>query len=447
MRELAVFEALIGLFLLFAIVRPYIKAFRQTSGFVFFPPLALFCCAATIPAYGPRPECIPLFLFTLIYNIINFSALTSVISRLKSYYVRNHSVIASLFVMLLLGFSLGAAFKFLPENDAKINSDKTEITLRDETRGCDLSISVYNLNGENGVIVLTPPLITAFVLIENMCVELSAKGYSVISFENVDKTSFSKKLKLFRLAVSMTDNIKLNAEQRELVFEREKDIRFILGSIKNNDALKNILINCDNIYLAGYGAGGAAAIALVGDDGFLELNPEIKAVTAIESIFLCDFTKRKPEISDEKTTFNKIIAAFKKAPPRLENVVHPKLPILFIAGDGAQAKKTKGRYIAVVQTMLEAELPFFFASVTGAHEIDFSTFSDEYPVAPIFLKSPTSGGGGGEEYGAWPRDEVIKRSAEYIADFFRLVNEGADANILKNSLETSGVFLETSRIK
>jgi hypothetical protein len=115
MLELVVVETLIGLFLFMHIIRPYIKAFWRTRGFVFFPPAALLCCAAMIPAYGVRPECFPLYAGTLIYTIAYFPSVISTISGLKSYEVRTGSIFTSLLSVVFLAFSLAAAFRFLPE--------------------------------------------------------------------------------------------------------------------------------------------------------------------------------------------------------------------------------------------------------------------------------------------------------------------------------------------
>ena len=138
---------------------------------------------------------------------------------------------------------------------------------------------------------------------------------------------------------------------------------------------------------------------------------------------------------------------FTPPPLQLTNIVHPEIPVLFIAGDGAQAKKKKGRYIAAVQTMLESPAPFLFASVTGAHEIDFSSFADLYPVAPLFFKSSLPRD---DNENAWPREEITARCAEYIDMFFQRTKEGAAVSVLRTELSNTArgaVFLQTSELQ
>jgi hypothetical protein len=313
---------------------------------------------------------------------------------------------------------------------------------------------------------LFPPL--SFPAADDMRAALVKCGYSVLTFtrpgfdrEAKDSSgvfhtvSFPKKAQYFMLLLSGIKNEKQNAAQRLLAGERAADIRFILGELQKDGPLKTAAGVYDGLFLLGYGAGGAAAVEVAGDRSALDAYPELKAAAAIESIFLCDFEKPRAveNVMDEAKGFfwlrNRLYAFFSRPVLQLTNIAHPEIPVLFIAGDRAQAKKKKERYIAVVQTMLESPAPFFFASVDGAHEIDFSSFASMYPVAPLFLKSSLPRE---ETENAWPREEITARSAEYISTFFKRVKEKDSVSALKAALEsaagnTSAVLLQTSELK
>ena len=83
MNDLAILEILIAFFLFMPLCRPYVKTLVRIEGFVYFPLIALFCVIALFPAYGFRPECVPLLLFTVLHNILNTRVLFASVGRLR----------------------------------------------------------------------------------------------------------------------------------------------------------------------------------------------------------------------------------------------------------------------------------------------------------------------------------------------------------------------------
>ena len=308
MLELIVVETLIGLFLFMHIIRPYIKAFWRTRGFVFFPPLALLCCAAMIPAYGVRPECFPLYAGTLIYTIVHFPPVVSALLGLKSYEMRAGSILTSFLSAAFLAFSLAAAFRFLPEERYEDMPDGAaaaggvrpaqEFTLHDPARDVDLFLFYYE-GGEKGLVLLIPPL--SFPVADEMRTAIGGRGYKTLTFTRpgfdrearddagvLHTVSFAKKVQYFALLLSGIKNEKQDAAQRLLAKERAADIRFILAELQKNGPLKTAVGIYDDLFLLGYGAGGAAAVELAGDRLALDAYPDFCAAAAVESIFLCD---------------------------------------------------------------------------------------------------------------------------------------------------------------
>jgi hypothetical protein len=169
MIELIIVESTIGMFLLLHIVRPYMSAFREADGFVFFPGLALFCSVAMIPAYGIRPECFPLFLFTLVYNILTFPSVAVIFSRLKNYSIHDDRFSLSFLSMVLLVFSMITAFWFSPRDEQEHTAaQKTQFTMNDPARNVDLFVSYYQGDG-NDLVLITPPVTMPLSTVENIC--------------------------------------------------------------------------------------------------------------------------------------------------------------------------------------------------------------------------------------------------------------------------------------
>jgi hypothetical protein len=455
MIELIIVESIIGIFLLLHIVRPFVNAFREADGFVFFPVIALSCCIAMIPAYGVRPEFLPLFLFAIVYNILYFPSVAAIFSRLKNYSVHDGRLPLSFLTTALLILFLVIAFRFLPRDEQPdANAQKTQFTASDSTRNIDLFVNYYQGSG-NDLVLITPPITMPLSAVEDICFVFKEMGYKVLAFSRpyFDNTAVSgngeavelpilQKIKRYTQTINGIGNINMAQSQRHDIAEREADIRFLLSALKTDSLLQAIVPYYESVFLLGYGAGGAASVGLSGNRDFLRGNPAVKAVAAIESVVLCDFFEREYEPGDNllQNIGNAFRRFFHKPIPRLKNIPHPEIPVLFVAGDGAQAKNSYNRYMAVVQTMLESEAPFLFASVNGIHAIDFSTFARKYPVLPLFLK--------GKKEGLWSRENAIANTARYIAAFFSLVKDNGSAAYLSANLAPPGaVFLETSRSK
>jgi hypothetical protein len=452
MLELIIVESVIGIFLLLHIVRPYIMGFRNAAGCVFFPPIALFCTIAMIPAYGIRPECLPLFLFTAVYTILHFSSIIRVLARLRSYPDYNNAPVRSFIAALLLALSLSAAFRFAPFDDPR-SVRKTQFTVTDSVRGVDLFVSYYQSGGDNLVLII-PPVTVPLSTIEGVCVAVQKQGYKVLAFSrpHFDNTAvdqngkavelpFFEKLKRYRQAASDVTNQKIATRQRAEVAERNADILFLLSVLGTDPELRKVVPYYEDVFLLGYGAGGSAAVELSGNRNFLRKTPKVKAVAAIESIALCDFSPPPSEPLGKtfRAKFGGILKKIFQIPaPRLENVPQPEIPVLVVAGDGAQGKKSYNRYMAVIQTMLETKAPFLFASINGIHAIDFSSLPHKYPVASLMLR--------GKKEGDWPRETAVENTARYIATFFSLAGQDPSLQHLRGNLANpQAIYLETSR--
>ena len=404
-----------------------------------------------IPAYGIRPECFLLLLFSLVYSVLQFPSVAAAFSRFKHYPIRDNARILSFLAAAMLAFSIGIAFRFLPPDETPgIAAQKTQLTINDPARGIDLFVSYYRGKGGD-LVLLIPPITVPLSMVEGMCAAFNDAGYRVLAFSrpSFDSSALEQngeaieipvfeKIERYMQAINGAGNKNMAGEQIAAAAEREADIRFLLYALKTGP-LSAAVTDYENLFLLGYGAGGAAAIRLAGNKIFLRTNPAVKAAAAIESVVLCGFSDRRyePGANVWQNIKNIFKEMFQKPIPHLENIVHPEIPVLFVAGDGAQRKNSYRRYMAVIQTMIESEAPFLFASINGVHAVDFSALSQKYPVLPVLL--PTT------KEGVWPREDAVARTADYIAAFFSQVKENPSLASLQSNLALpEAVFLETS---
>ena len=70
-------EAIVILFLVLPLLRPFFKKLWPLEGLAWLPLVALGIIIGIFPAYGFRPECLPMMAFVVIYNIANISSLRS----------------------------------------------------------------------------------------------------------------------------------------------------------------------------------------------------------------------------------------------------------------------------------------------------------------------------------------------------------------------------------
>jgi hypothetical protein len=413
--ELAVVEALIGFFLVMPLLRPFVRLFAASDGFVFFPPAALLCAIAVIPAYGFRPECVPLLIYAVLFNFMNLKALFAVFLRLKISDGEGRNVVRLCICALSLSLCMGLAFKFLPAPELGMSEDEQNdvgqnahvlsdaetgfFKLHDAERNADLFVRYYPAalsQNDNGAVILFPPLAVPHIP-KKIISRLLENGMSVIILTHpfsdsvVDdgngadtKASLLVRARNAMLLVSGMRDAKRVGEGRALVAERLSDLRFFLNAIKQGE-INFSRGNFSQLFFLGYNEGGAAMVEFLSNRNELRIFPEIKGAAVIESVMLSGVTA--PENTGAPENTKRFIFTPNTETPEIGAVPHSLLPVLFIAGDSIIAGKNRyGRYVAVLQELLESPSPFIIAAVKGAHHIDFTGLKNDYPVLELDFK-------------------------------------------------------------
>jgi dienelactone hydrolase len=457
MWELKIQELLITLFLLLPLIRPFIKNLRAIDGLAWLPLPALGICVGIFPAYGFRPECIPLLLYGIIINCINAPALISMIQGLKNDDIYERRPVYTGIALGLLFAVSGTALYFSPSPDIILSSRGIGTGLiQDENRGGEFFLRVYQPEDSEGpqvpaagrrpLMLLIPPVAGSVMLIDGICRALAERGFTVMTYSRrgfdspaVDGTGKRRGIspvKNFRLLRAITRGRKsaaANAIGRMLEEERGKDIEFLLSSIRKNGMVRDLILSdtdLEYIFLTGYGAGGAALTVLSGSPEFVKNNPAVKGIIAVEGPLLSALQgvprKTTPAAGDSKRIrllwtdlTNRIAGLGPQKITGMADLPRPEIPILFILSGGILNSRYRDeRYGTILGSFRTAPAPALLAAVPGAGPADYSDGPEKYPFLRVFFH------GHGEP--VWQNREFIPGTASLMANFAAALPAPAD---------------------
>jgi predicted dienelactone hydrolase len=461
MYELIVLELLTGLFLFLPLIRPLIKQLWDMEGLALLPLLALGITIAIFPAYGFRPECLPLLVYTIVLNIISVPTLIAALTHLRNDDFRERLPVLTVVAIGILGAVIGAALYFLPVEVQDIVSDEsggraTVIALRDDSQGAELFVRVYPAatdarNADSPLMVLIPPVSGSVTAVDRVCMELEARGFRVVSYvrRGFDlPLSPGKLARLFRVLSKGRESEAINAQGRLFEDTRMQDIEFLLTQIRQNPAL-GFTAQGAPVFMAGYGAGGAALTMLAGNRGFITRHPEVRGIIAIEGPILSMLRgdEREPfEPRAEANWFKSMWAGIthwlaERKPAKIThiaNVPNPALPILFLVSDQVTAPRYRDdRYNTILRVFHDTDSPALLAAVPGAGPLSYSDVPEKYPLYETLFP--------GQALPVWRRMDYAPGTASLMVNFAAIVLEGAPSSLTRQSLPPGQIYYETGR--
>jgi hypothetical protein len=397
--DLLILEACAALFLLLPMVRPVFKGLWNLNGIALLPLLALGLMIGLFPAYGFRPECLPLLFFAVYMSLLHSSAVGAIFSKLHNDDYRDQGPLAAMANFVLFGFAVWSALYFAPPLGDQfyyfgtVRLQNTEnrnflppqtITLHDRSRNAELWLRIFAPDaGDAGVaaanaekpalrplLTLIPPVAGSVQVTDAVCAALRDKGFTVLSYSRpgfdspaVGEHGEIKRLSppgLFRLASALLRGLDSAAASRNVVSledGRKRDIVFLLEELSQNQNLRDSLpgTDLDCVFFAGYGAGGAALTVLSAAPGFTEQYGRIKGIIAVESPIFSDETSR------------------------------PAIPLMFIVS-GLVKEERGGRYGAILKTLKASRAPALVAALPGAGPFDYSDSPRWYPVYSFLFR-------------------------------------------------------------
>ncbi|MDR2785830.1 MAG: hypothetical protein LBB83_07950 [Treponema sp.] len=487
MVELIILESLAFFFLLLPLIRPIIKNLWSMDGLVWLPVLALGIIIALFPAYGFRPECIPLLLYTVVLNIINIPQVLSLIGRMQNddFRERNPGLTAFLIGFLILVTGIG--IYFLPgEETALAGEGVSSLVVYDEERNNKYFLRVYGQTGSKSgetvpapdgtqpppvtvlrpALFVVPPITGSILMVDRLCAALRDGGFTVISYSRLDfdfpavdqdgklwKPPLTKMLDLFRSYTSGRSFEIANNIGRSLETERREDIRFLLNLIRQNQGIPGYAeppgskTDWERVFAAGYGAGGSALLSLTDKD------MAFRGIVVIESQFLSVYRGNDPlpapEPPQDANWFRSLWAgisawaadAGSHKITGIGAVPNPEAPLCFIVSDHVQnAKHQNGRYAALIRVFRTTTAPVILASVSGAGVLDYSDTPEKYPIYSFLLS--------GQGRKAWSRAACVPGTAALITNFAASVLErentgGGGPSLSRKPLAGESLHLES----
>jgi dienelactone hydrolase len=388
--ELLLLETFAAVFLLLHLLRPVFKGLWKLNGLVLLPAAALGILTGIFPAYGFRPECLPLLAAALYINYQNTAAFFSLFSGLQNDDYRDRGPVYTAAALILFGFVCWTAWRYAPPLDAEPGTVETML-LQDRERNEELWLRVYGVEEGRPLMVLIPPVAGSVPVTDAVCAVLAEKGLAVLTYSRpgfdspaLDPSGSAVRLSLpglYRLGSALIRghvSVPAAAAGTGLEEGRFRDLEFLVRELSQNKTLQDMLPGVDRgtLFIAGYGAGGAAAVRLAETP---EFSRQIKAVVAVESPFLSTLEVETPKTSGimaRRFLPGKITGTGK--PPR------PEIPVLYIVSERA-VRERNGRYATIFGALRSSRGPALLAALSGAGPFDYSDSPRLYPLYSVLF--------------------------------------------------------------
>jgi len=416
MSELWIPEVIVCLFLVLPLFRPLVKALWPLDGLVWLPLAAVVMTVGIFPAYGFRPECLPILLFAFIYTIANLDSIISSIRSQPSDAFHDRNPLLTVFAFIMLGAAVFTMFAFLPRIDSYPETGTARLLkVPGNGVGKDYCLQIYGQNGRP-IIFLVPPEIGSSASMKLVCSTLENKGYTVVTYSRKDfdlpfidengKKHFSLLLKIpgyLYTSLMGTRFASANNRGKAMEAERRADIEYLLPRIYTLTGETDY----EPILLAGYGAGGSA-LAYLNDNGGFGSNNNVLGIIAVESRLWSSYETDAPVIYKNSSTRGFSYRILSEIVDRLTNLL-PKtlkrtktllpsanLPVLYLLSGSAlnypllDYGKGKNPYQAIFDTGRLGSGPIALAAIKNSGPLDYQDFPLTHPVYSFSLPGQLS---------------------------------------------------------
>jgi hypothetical protein len=469
MQEIWIPELLSFLFTFVFLVRPLFKGLWPLDGIAWFPLLALGTTVIIFPAYGFRPECIPLAAAHFLITLMNLNPLLTGAQRNARFHEQGALFTVLSIVFLVLSTAL--ALCFAPVLQDPVNPRNFTLqgpggagspvyTLHIFEDG-DSPGSGEDSPGGRPLIFLVPPEFGRLNAVDRLCAALGRQGFTVISYTSSASGSPGRLFRLWRAFHGGTRSKKANDAGRALEAEKKAEIEFVLTYLKENLASLAPGVNGDAVFLAGWGAGGSALAYLCAapeqnGPGFRKGAPSrmaammaaaakvkpaygARGLVVVEGRFWSSWVPASPRPAAESSNvFFAFLARVQSwlgrfRPERIEGPgtpPQPVIPTLYLVSDKALDEGRNQRsYAAAFAALRNSGVPAILAALEGAGPLDYSDFRAEYPLYTALLPGRGKNSGG-------DRRDYLEKSAALIARFCRLCAEPPSGSGAKTGTET-----------
>ncbi|MDR0457314.1 MAG: hypothetical protein LBH20_11610 [Treponema sp.] len=415
--EIWVPEAIVVFFLALPLFRPFVKILWPMEGLVWLPLIALGIAVGIFPAYGFRPECLPILVFAFVHNFANLSPLiSSIVSRPDDSF-RDRGPLLTVLVCILLSAAAFPLFAFSSRAYQKPEGETEpikEITIRNRMINStgifyrNYSLRIYGPVQKNRpLIILMPPEIGSAASVDIVCTELQKRNFTVVTYSHEDDNPLKKQpgfpvrlMRYWRIYRKAADIASVNEQGKALENQRRTDIEFLLSELPAllDDTGKGKL---PPLLLAGYDAGGSALAYLAGERDFISRASNVLGVVAIESRLWSSYLPESRNPPDVPAHAGIILRRWTGMVSRLAHVLPQRvnrsgplpgagislrgLPVLYLVSGRALDSKKQKPYQAVFDSLRSGLGRVVIAAIQGAGPLDYQDFSFTYPLYSFLL--------------------------------------------------------------
>jgi len=432
-------ELVAVVFLVLPLLRPFIKRLWHLDGLLWLPLIALAILIGIFPAYGFRPECLPMLIMALILSIANVVPFALGASRsYDSFHDRRPFRAAGALILVVAAAVPMFAFSSRVNVMAKGEPVPVEEVKISHSTG-DYFLRIYGeVQANRPVILLIPPEIGSSTSINLVCAELYKNNYTVVTyfFRDGDPVrrflSFPAKLfRHWRILRMATVFASVHEQGKLLEDERRAEVELLLSVLPWND-------NLPPMFLVGYGAAGSALAYLAGENGFASRYNAVQGVVAIESRLWSSYLPEPrvagviPVADTKLRIYWAIISNYLNSmkPQRVSRSgplpsdasnaesSERKIPVLYLtSGRALDASKGQRPYQAVFDTLRSGSGPVVFAAIDGAGPLDFQDYPLTHPAYSFLFPGLK---------GAQKSDNPVEDTANILNNFASALLEQAD---------------------
>ncbi len=410
MKDLALFEGCVSLFLLLFFLRPFVRALQGAKGVSFFPLIALGLGLLSIPAFGFRPESIPL------YGVAVFACIRS-LPELRQRTSRNHGRIQGGVVIpigiLGLGFTALAslfALAFCPSveppdavGDVESRTFKVAWDQGPFRGSKNLRVRAWlpPEGAKGATILMVPPVLGGMDVCARLASVLALDGHPVLAF-SIPGRDLSLNLfaphgvpglkalyEMLRVSLAGSSEAKAAALGAAMERERAAAVEFLTERLGDIDIgafteLRSRML-AEPMALIGVGMGGASVIDVASKK---DSATRYRYAVSIESPFYGAYSAPEQKTLIVKN-LKQFLQAMKSQRASLKSsIVGPRIPLLFIESHHIrELEQREGRYSGIIRVLRASPAGSFLLSLRDLSRLDLGSAPDLYPIYALFSQS------------------------------------------------------------
>jgi len=449
--EIWVPELMVVVFLALPLLRPFVKKLWPVEGLTWLPLIALGITIAIFPAYGFRPECVPMLAFTIIYNFIHFAPLVAGMFARSNDAFRDRGAVFTVCAFILLSLASIPLFAFSSRVDIPAERDTVSVVRVNR----DYSLRIYGpVQANRPLIFLVPPEWGSAASVDLICTGLQNKRFTVVTYVSLNKNSWNKLFTYWRVFKNAAVFASVNEQGKNWEAQRQKEIELLLPRLpallnKTGDGEMPPLL------LTGYGAGGSALAYLAGDSGFVSTYGNVRGAVAIESRLWSSYlpeiraSPAMPTTPGARGVFLRywanVVNYFNNLKPKRVSRTGPLpgagfsdsgLPVLYlVSGRALDVSGGQKPYQAVFDTLRSGSGPAAIAALEGAGPLDYQDYPLTHPIYSYLLP--------GQENARRMSEDPIGDTASIISNFASFLWEQAAIGAMPRYAISGSLYVES----